>query len=283
MSDRRPSSTCLLAMHAASCVAMQPLDTIKVGLQTQGASKSHLGVWSCMRQVVVEQGARALWRGTVPSLGVAVISHQLWRKNGTLPDLGFFVQPQFQSESLDMAFTTAIAITPLQVLKCRLQHVQGRPGVLQCVEGIVWESGMRGFFRGLSARIAYNLVGTVGVAASLMAGMLLTWRNAKRQREPVRAETLRALSVATFAVGFGLSLPFDVLATRLQTMPPSGGRLRQSWSAEALAVLTQHGLRGFFAGGTASLLSSACGLAAGILAFKAFDTPSTSRTPVYSC
>ncbi|GLE04433.1 hypothetical protein PINS_up013375 [Pythium insidiosum] len=295
----------LALMHVASCAFMQPLDMVKVRLQTQGAVKSYGGIWSCMRQVAAEQGTRALWRGAVPSLGVMVVSSQVSAVLASKPaqagaqDLTIFLSPQYQSEALAAAIGSAVVrakgsivsqslaiaydislsllrrqvTTPLQVIKCRMQYDRPSLGAahrttLQCVQTILQESGPRGLFRGVLGRAMAHSVGAVGAALPLAATALAMPQYVGSDRQPVPAETLAVLSVATFGTGFGLMLPLDMLVTRLHAMPPPAGRAFQTLRAETRMVVSQHGLRGLFAGGMASLLAGGAAFTGGMLAFS---------------
>lgn len=57
-----------LAAGAVSGAATTPLDVVKTRLQTQpsGNDRQYTGVWQCLRTIVREEGARALFKGMVP-------------------------------------------------------------------------------------------------------------------------------------------------------------------------------------------------------------------------
>ncbi|KAJ0407013.1 hypothetical protein ATCC90586_004807 [Pythium insidiosum] len=161
-------------------------------------------------------------------------------------DLTLLLDPRLQSQVLATSIGNAVVTTPLQVIKCRLQYERPSFGAA--------------------------LV-PVAAAATVMPQYI------GPNREPVPAETVGALATATFATGFALMLPFDMLATRLHAMPSPAGRAFQTLRSEAQLLLAQHGLRGFFAGGMTSVLSSGVGASAGMLAFLAFSLPGIATTP----
>lgn len=54
--------------------ATMPMDNVKTRLQAIGGSERYGGSWNCVRTVVKEEGARALWKGTSPRLVRLMVS-----------------------------------------------------------------------------------------------------------------------------------------------------------------------------------------------------------------
>lgn len=58
------SAYCIHSTGCAGVLAGQPLDTVKVRLQTQSAGK-YRGIIHCMTSIVKKEGARGLYKGEI--------------------------------------------------------------------------------------------------------------------------------------------------------------------------------------------------------------------------
>ncbi|KAF0976364.1 hypothetical protein FDP41_004591 [Naegleria fowleri] len=165
-----------------------PLDTIRVRLQTQ-TSSSKFGAIHFLKEAVVKEGARSLFKGLLsPLIGEAINNCILFGVyNGLLPNvlktlLGSNLSEeeqtmirrssipiQFVSGSL-AGFCIAFVVCPTELIKIRLQtstdHIKtrstsgtlGRRGFVDCAK-FIWkyEGGLRGIYHGFSSTLIREL------------------------------------------------------------------------------------------------------------------------------
>jgi hypothetical protein len=141
--------------------------------------------WQCLRNTVSREGVRGLYRGCItPCMGAAVedsisfgVFHTVARLIGTPPaHRGGAARPEdlplakvFVSGSCG-GMATALIATPLELIKCRLQSdrvSRGEGGAaprykgpLDCLVQSVRAEGVRVLYRGLSATLAREGLGT---------------------------------------------------------------------------------------------------------------------------
>lgn len=217
----------LLAGTAAGMVGKvfeYPFDTVKVRQQTRPG----LGAVECARRAVRAGGAASLYRGvSVPLAGAmaenAVIfgSYQAaHRALGGGDDL-------WRAAAAGSASGLAVAclLTPLEVVKVRVQAERcggaRRRGPAECARAVYRAHGVRGFFRGQTATVARDSVGSAfyfGAYAAVRRA--LTPAGAA---EPPAAATMLAGGVAG-ASYWASVFPLDTVKSRVQSgrMPPGG-------------------------------------------------------------
>eukprot|EP00013_Stygamoeba_regulata_P001603 CAMPEP_0177634646 /NCGR_PEP_ID=MMETSP0447-20121125/3478_1 /TAXON_ID=0 /ORGANISM="Stygamoeba regulata, Strain BSH-02190019" /LENGTH=292 /DNA_ID=CAMNT_0019136379 /DNA_START=68 /DNA_END=943 /DNA_ORIENTATION=- len=215
--------------------AGHPLDTIKVRLQTMkvipGQKPPFSGAMDCAMQSVRKEGALALYRGmAAPLMGVTPMymvcfaGYSLGKKlQMSSPDEQLSLFKIWNAGCLSGVFTTAIMV-PGERIKCTLQ-VQGTPdykgtkynGPIECIKGVVKTEGVRGLYRGTAATLLRDIPGS----GAYFVGYELFKRilTPEGSSGPGPMGTLFAGGMAGVC-NWSVSIPADVLKSRLQTSPP---------------------------------------------------------------
>ncbi|KAG5179034.1 mitochondrial carrier domain-containing protein [Tribonema minus] len=248
----------LLAIEAAASIfgsfaciyTGQPLDTIKVRIQATPEAFS--GAMQCLRTTISQEGVASLWKGATPALSGAVVENivafainkelkLLWPPS----DRHAAVQPV--AYGAVTGAVTAVALCPFDVIKCRVQVARGTaarraPNAVEMAQLMVRTEGMRGFYRGLRAQVARD-----ALFFSMFFGVydVLVEQAMRRTSFPREVAYIGAGGLAGVA-GWLLSMPFDVLKSRMQ-VTPHGPR---SLSAVARPLVAAGGPRALFAGVT---------------------------------
>ncbi|OQR92463.1 Mitochondrial Carrier (MC) Family [Achlya hypogyna] len=236
-----------------------PFDVIKVRLQTQTVASEYSGVGDCMSKIVRQEGVRALWKGAIPALSSAIVENAvLFSANGVLRRLLF--APDASLRTIDEALLgsaaaifSATAITPAEVIKCRLQSDHGTQsvGLRKCVATVIHENGARGLLAGLPAvllrDVPFNFCffGAYDVYTTWF--MSLEDMSSKRELHPLAVLTAGGCAGAT---GWSIVFPVDVVKSRMQV----GNNV--SFMSAASAVWNANGFRGFYRGWSAAVLRS---------------------------
>lgn len=269
-------STASGVIGGVCCVyAGQPFDTVKVRLQTQSAASAaaYSGPLDCLRKTVSQGGYRALYKGSSAALASVVTENAvLFTAHSTVKDFfrSFNADPQAElslgQEALAggvAGFFSSTAITPAEVIKCRLQ-IQDRvsssgvantplrySGPLDAAVRIARTEGLRGLFAGLPSvwmrDIPFNFVflGSYETFCSLA-----TWRSGKA-REQLGAAELFVCGGLAGVSGWSIVFPMDVVKSKMQTAPTAT-------PTSALQVirhtLKTEGPRAFYRGWSAAVL-----------------------------
>jgi len=161
----------------ASVYVGQPLDTIKVKLQT--FPHLYKNATECGLRTFQTDGLRGLYAGTVPSLVANVAENAvLFMAYGAAQNLvGELVGKNRKDlNTVQNALSGSLAsvcsatvLTPLEMVKCRMQALHetaalkgqssNRVGPLALIKGIVVNEGPAAPFKGLSAAIVREMVG----------------------------------------------------------------------------------------------------------------------------
>lgn len=119
-----------------------------------------MGVWSCLRHIVVHEGAAGLFRGLVPNLvGVAPSraiyfwSYQVSKKNlnQALPRANQDTPFVHMTAAASAGFVSSCATNPIWLIKTRLQLDRSQSSLASVIRRIHAEGGLRGFWKGLTA------------------------------------------------------------------------------------------------------------------------------------
>merc|ERR1719474_577340 len=163
----------------ASVYVGQPLDTLKVKMQTFPKLYPNLGV--CFKQTLAKEGVvRGLYAGTVPSLAANVAENSiLFAAYGACQKLVANATGVDKVENLNVfangffgflaAFWSSLALCPTELVKCRLQAMREsyitagkeppRIGPYALTRNILKEDGVPGLFRGLTATFTREMPG----------------------------------------------------------------------------------------------------------------------------
>lgn len=148
---------------AVSAVAVQPLEVLKIRLQTNAVARRN--IFANLRHIFRSEGINGLYRGLVPTLGSVVPSISIYftlynsiKSQFGLPTGEPVKDVVMQSASAGLASSATAAITnPLWLIKTRLQAqpIYKSSGVkrstYQTFRTIVHEEGVRGLYKGLGA------------------------------------------------------------------------------------------------------------------------------------
>ncbi|XP_074651240.1 mitochondrial ornithine transporter 1-like [Tubulanus polymorphus] len=165
----------------ANCLSAQPLDTVKVKMQTfPGEYKNAL---NCLTQTFKKDGfTRGLYAGTVPALVANVaenavlfmfygICQKAVMKVAGIEKEHDLSSVQKATAGSGAAFFAALALTPTELVKCRLQAMRemvdaGKleksksfSGPFAISKHIAKTEGLRGFFRGFVPTVAREMPG----------------------------------------------------------------------------------------------------------------------------
>eukprot|EP00128_Syssomonas_multiformis_P000038 Colp12_sorted_trinity150504_noHs@35808 len=223
----------------------QPLDTIKVRIQTQ-INVPHTDVLRLSRQIIVQEGARGLYRGvTSPLGGVAALNTTLFGSYGVMKRL--LTTDEKQDLTLNQVFIAGAGsglaccaiTTPTELVKCRMQVSQAptvagdlaaaHPSLGACVRHIVKTEGVFGLYRGWWATVLRDApsYGVYFWAYEAAKRWLTSHTSTTQTTEDDHQffETMVAGGVAG-SIAWAVCYPFDVIKTRLQagyTGTPSYG------------------------------------------------------------
>eukprot|EP00924_Labyrinthula_sp_SR-Ha-C_P000966 snap_masked-scaffold_7-processed-gene-9.15-mRNA-1 protein AED:0.08 eAED:0.08 QI:0/-1/0/1/-1/1/1/0/334 len=215
----------IAAMFASSCI--HPIDLVKVRIQLQPNLKP--SIFSVAKNVVKTDGVTGLYSGLSAALtrqatyGTARIGlHRVF--SNKLTELNKGEDIPFLQKSLSGMLSGAIAVcigTPFDVSLVRMQNDGSKPAaerrnyknVFDAVMRISREEGLLSLWKGLGPNILRGM--------SMNVGMLACYDEAKQMVSKVTSNKvgvqLGSSAVAGFCCAF-LSLPFDLLKSRMQNM-----------------------------------------------------------------
>lgn len=254
------------------CIA--PLDVVKIRLQLQvqpAVSTINKGAIRTAKNIVKEEGIRALWKGNVPAeflyllYGGAQFSTyhgvaSLLRNNALgvrLPDAA----ESFVCGAVAGGVATATTY-PLDLLRTRFA-AQGRERVYHslraCIRDIYRSEGPHGYFRGLGAGVG-----------QVVPYMGLFFANYETLRVPL-AQLHWAFGSGDAVAGVLAGIlaktgvfPLDLVRKRLQVQGPSRERyvyqnipVYKGVTSTLRAIVRQEGWRGLYGGLTVSLVKAA--------------------------
>ncbi|GAB5353272.1 hypothetical protein AAMO2058_000023000 [Amorphochlora amoebiformis] len=263
MAKRRPPTLFESATSAAfggicNVIAGQPFDTIKVRLQTESSTKVFRGPFDCFLRTVSDEGFFALYKGTSGAFVSIMVENVVLLTANTgikraLKNIRKDDSPLTLGEKAlcggVAGIFSAVAITPAEVIKCRLQvsrnntvalatpNISGssvshsrcvslecsRPpryaGPIDCLLQTIRKEGYGGLFRGLSSVLVRDLpfnfmfLGSYEAVIHCLVG--LRGSNASK-------DTLSSLEILTAGgiagvVGWAVVFPIDVVKSRMQT------------------------------------------------------------------
>lgn len=261
--------------------------------------------WQCLRNTVSREGVRGLYRGCItPCMGAAVedsisfgVFHAVARLIGTPPaHRGGAARPEdlplakvFVSGSCG-GMATALIATPLELIKCRLQIdrvSRGEGGAapryrgpLDCLLQSVRAEGPRVLYRGLSATLAREGLGTGVWFTTYEMSLRSMAPNCARDDVPTPIVLLSGAfsGVMLNAVPY----PFDTVKSVLQTLQGggAGGGARGFTPPRGIVdafklIIEAEGVAGLYRGITPALLRAMPANAAVFLSVSASSSSSS--------
>lgn len=232
-----------------------PLDTIKVLLQTQNGAYS--GAFSCAAETVKRFGIRGLYRGiATPMVGQGAEIATLFTVFGWSREL--FGEGTRTLSVLDLSIcgamsgsVVAFVITPIELIKCRLQVQQlvGGPKVhytspWDVIRRTIKADGIRGMYSGLSCTLMREIPGNFawfGTYESMISFM--TPKGSSRHDLPIPAHMVAgaAAGISYWTAFF----PADVIKSKIQTDP---SLQKESFIKVMKLIFRTQGIRGLYAG-----------------------------------
>lgn len=266
-------STASGVLGGVCCVyAGQPFDTIKVRLQTQNKmSPLYSNPLDCLRKTITQGGYRALYKGSSAALASVVTENAvLFTAQSAIKDVVKSLNADPTAElSLGQealvggiaGFFSSTAITPAEVIKCRLQ-IQDRlsssgvantplryTGPVDAVMKIARTEGLKGLFAGLPSvwmrDIPFNFVFLGSYEAFCSAA---TWKFNKSREELGAAELFVCGGLAGVS-GWSIVFPMDVVKSKMQTTSASSSAFQV-----IRHTLKTEGVRAFYQGWSAAVL-----------------------------
>lgn len=146
----------------------QPLDTIKVRLQTQGTgTPQYTGTFDCAKKTIQKEGFRGLYKGMAtplvgitPIYAICFLGFGIGKKLQTSDPSQPLTLPQFWNAGMLAGVFTTVIMAPGERIKCLLQIQAGDPknakynGAVDCAKKIYAEEGLfRGLYRGTAATL----------------------------------------------------------------------------------------------------------------------------------
>jgi len=255
---------------ACSVIAGQPLDTVRVRMQTSPHKFST--ITSTFIKTIKEERIFSLYKGVSPALTCATIENAVvFAANRQIENIyrTNFLNGDKSPLSLTSSAVigglsgifSAIAISPPEMIKVRMQAdsikengTRKYKGSIDCIIKSSSESGILGLFRGLPAQLArdipFNFVFFGGYAT--VSDSLVKIKNLKSKDELSSLDLIFSGGMAG-VIGWAFTIPMDVIKSKVSCLPPRN-KSSQLYIDAIQTILHDHGPKGFFKGlGAASL------------------------------
>ena len=249
-----------------SVLRRYPFDTVKVRLQTLGASApaasatglSFSGPMDCIVKTWKNDGFMGFYRGlSSPVVGAAFEAAVLFSSFGQMTYLMTgsklpenMTMPQVFLAGAASGFAVAHVLAPVELVKCKIQiQTKGRAGAvysgpLHCAYSIVKAQGPLALFHGYQSTVFREIPGNIAwFGAYETVIRALTPAGHKRETLP---SYYPAVAGALGGLGYWLSMfPIDTVKSRIQS---GVGATGTSFSSVFSKILASEGLRGLYAG-----------------------------------
>lgn len=261
-----------------------PFDTVKLRLQTSAIGRFS-GPLDCFMRTIRFEGIRGIYKGLSPPLAGWIIMDSvmlgsltyfksiLALMNGPDPFVPLHYW-QHAVAGLGSGVCVSLVATPIEFAKAQLQVQYDKSttkyrGPLSVIQSTVWQQGVWGLWRGLTACLLFR---------SWFAVLWSSYEWYRRQFEAWLSQNQRSF-VPFFAGGCAattfwvLAFPADVIKNRIMSQPVVSDRSRllyPSLSSCVRAILRDNGgsWKGFYRGFTPCLLRSFPTNGAALLAFN---------------
>jgi len=219
-------------------VSGQPLDTIKVRLQTQnvkpGESPMYTGALDCAKKTIQKEGFKGLYKGMVtPLIGISPIyaicffGYGVGKKLQTTDPDQELTLPQIFNAGLVAGVFTTVIMAPGERIKCLLQIQAGGDaknvkykGPWDCAKQIYREEG---FFRGIYRGTAGTLLRDVPASGMYFMGYEMLLRSLTpegKSRDDLSPLRILAAGGSAGILNWCVAIAPDTLKSRFQTAPP---------------------------------------------------------------
>ncbi|KAI8378059.1 mitochondrial carrier domain-containing protein [Radiomyces spectabilis] len=239
-----------------------PFDTIKIRMQTSGASEGRFkGPLDCLLKTVRNEGVRALYKGATPPLigwmfmdslmlGTLHNTRMIQQKwNGDKP-LTIF---QHGLAGLAGGLTVSFVATPVEQIKSRLQvqydaNTKVYSGPIDCARQLIRNNGVPALWTGLLPTMLFRSWFFV-----FWSSYEVFTRQLKKANFSDGTVTFLAGGLSATAFWLG-AFPSDVVKNRYMTQPDVTPRRFPNAMSVARFVYQTEGLRGFYRGFLPSFL-----------------------------
>lgn len=214
----------------------QPLDTIKVRLQTQnvkpGEIPQYTGTLDCARKTIQKEGFKGLYKGMAtplvgitPIYAICFLGFGIGKKLQTKDPNQELTLPQIGNAGMLAGVFTTVIMAPGERIKCLLQIQSGDPknakyaGAMDCARQLYKEEGL---FRGLYRGTAGTMLRDVPASAAYFMGYELLLRNLTPEgKSRADLSPLRILLAGGSAgiLNWIVAIGPDTLKSRFQTAP----------------------------------------------------------------
>jgi len=216
-------------------ISGQPLDTIKVRLQTQSVEpgkQMYAGTYDCAKKTVQKEGFRGLYKGmATPLVGITPIyavcflgfgvGKKLQIKDPSQP----LTLPQIWNAGMLAGVFTTVIMTPGERIKCLLQIQAGDPknakynGAFDCAKKLYAEEGL---FRGLYRGTAATLLRDVPASGAYFMGYEMLLQNITpegQSRADLSPARILLAGGSAGILNWMVAIGPDTLKSRYQTAP----------------------------------------------------------------
>jgi len=228
-----------------------------VVISSRGAgSTARTGVWSCLKHIWTNEGARGLYRGLGPNLvGVApsraiyFFSYDTTKKhvNQSLPIINRDTPFVHVLSAGSAGFISSCVTNPIWLVKTRLQLDRSHSSLPMVVRRIRAESGIFGFWKGLTASW-WGISETVihFVIYEFLKKSLAEHQNKKKDENMTLLDFIGSMACGATSKTCAtcVAYPHEVARTRLRE---PGGKYRSFWQSLRL-VYREEGRRGLYRG-----------------------------------
>lgn len=242
------------------CYIGQPLDTIKVRIQTNPSVYKHLIQTGA--NIVYKEGLTALWKGSIPTaVGMVAENAMAFGVNEALkraiPDpskeKGSYSISDEKFPDLVRAFglgaftgcCSAFVLLPSEVIKAKTQVVVGFKGSspVEIIRKMIRKKGFSSLFCGLDSQIVRD-----GVFYAVFFGMYEFNCYMFKTYVPSFPDELNYFISGGFAgmMGWSVAMPFDVPKTNVQTKWCTN--VVGSYFPEIIQIAKERGIAGFYHG-----------------------------------
>lgn len=216
----------------AQVLTGQPFDCIKVRLQTQ--PERYSGALDCLKKTINNEGAFALYKGTLtPLVGIgAYVSLQFAtyelakRKLTVFQNSRPLTLTQYYICGALSGMSMSLLITPIELVRIRLQTQDDTAkdrfkGPKDCIQRTVRNYGMQGLFKGYWTTLIREIHGVGVYFLTYEALMKNDMKNNNYNRSDVSSSKLLLFGALAGYSMWITAYPVDVIKSRLQTDSPT--------------------------------------------------------------
>jgi len=244
---------------AAGLVVGHPFDTIKVRLQT---SQVYNGFSHCCRKIIVDEGARTLYKGMLaPLAGVSAMNAVFF---GAYTGVLQYVDTDMETPKISSTFIAGTVSGllagfisgPTELIKCRLQvsgTLDKKRGNIDVIRHILKTEGIGGMRRGLGITVSRELV-SCGFYFATYEWMIQWFRGPHKRIDELTPIHMIFAGGISGMLSWGINYPIDVVKSRIQIDGMDGPRRYKSSYDCFKSMKATTGWSGLYRGVSATLM-----------------------------